>query len=354
MEIQSHFKTYRVDFVETLDEIRTLAERPETFFVVDRAVYDLYRDTLSVIPPARQMLIDAREEQKNMDTVLRICEKMTEMPSKRNTHLVSIGGGITQDVTGFVASSLYRGIRWTFYPSTLLAASDSCIGGKSSLNYKGFKNLLGSFYPPDVIKIYPAFFRTLTPRDYMSGLGEVVKFSVIAGGSSFAQMETDIDAILAHDYDVLQKYLVTSLTFKKRFIEADEFDKGERILLNFAHTFGHAYEVTSSYAIPHGSAVAMGMITANAISVRRGFIEADYAARIEQVCRKILTEIEIQRDCFDMDGILSAIRKDKKQTDAHIRAVLIRHDGELGVFRDVHHEEIADAVTHLMTFMRRE
>lgn len=159
MEIRSHFKTYQVDFVDSLQSIQQLAAQKETYFVVDRIIYDLYRDVLSILPEQRLFLLEALEEHKTIDTALLICEQLTAMPSKRNTHLVSIGGGIVQDVTGFVATSIYRGIPWTFYPTTLLAACDSCIGGKSSLNYKKFKNLLGTFYPPDIINIYFPFLR---------------------------------------------------------------------------------------------------------------------------------------------------------------------------------------------------
>lgn len=312
-------------------------------------MYNLYKKELPVIPVERLFLADADETKKNIETVLAICEEMTTMPSKRNTHLVSIGGGIIQDITGFVATSLYRGIRWTFYPSTLLAACDSCIGGKSSLNYKGFKNLLGSFYPPDVIRIYPQFFHTLTPRDYCSGLGEVVKFNVIAGEDCIEKIERDMNDILAHDYEKLAGYIRTSLNFKKKFIEEDEFDRGVRILLNFAHTFGHAFEVSSSYAIPHGSAVALGMMAANYVSVKRGFISKGYAGRIEAVCKKILTNILLDEEWFDEKLILQAIRKDKKQTNKEITAVFIQKDHSLGVYRDVKPEEIMQAVKHVIS-----
>ncbi|MCQ2754568.1 MAG: 3-dehydroquinate synthase, partial [bacterium] len=287
MEIKSSFKTYNLDFIDSLDELKTFSDQKETYFVLDRNIYNLYKEKLPVFPQERLFLMDAIETKKNIDLVIEICEKMTSMPSKRNTHLISIGGGIVQDVTGFVANSLYRGIKWTFYPSTLLAACDSCIGGKSSLNLKSFKNLLGSFFPPDAIRIYPQFFSTLTDRDYCSGLGEVVKFNVIAGEDTLSRIEKDIDKLLARDYETLMQYVKTSLEFKKGFIEIDEFDRGERILLNFAHTFGHAFETTSNYAIPHGSAVALGMLTANYISYKRGFIEEEYMNRIEKCVRKI-------------------------------------------------------------------
>lgn len=348
MEIVSRFKNYNVNFVDDLDNLHFFAKQKETFFVFDAKVYALYKSLLPALSEEKLYLVDAVETKKNMDTVLEICEKMTAMAAKRNTHLVSVGGGIVQDITGFVASSLYRGIKWTFYPSTLLSACDSCIGGKSSLNYKGFKNLLGSFYPPDEILIYPDFFRTLTARDYCSGLGEVVKFNVIAGNDGLQKIERDIDDILGHDYARLSEYVKSSLLFKKKFIEEDEFDKGMRILLNFAHTFGHALEAVSDYAVPHGSAVAVGMMIANDISVQRGYLQESYAERIRNVCKKILSNIEIKSEWTDIEMLLAAIRKDKKQISESIKAVLIGDDFKLSVFSDIKEKEIQQAVESIL------
>ena len=348
MEIKSRFKTYTVNFVENLAGIHSLAESQETFFVFDAHVYELYKSELPKIPTDRLYLLEALESNKNMSTVLDICEQMTTMAAKRNTHLVSVGGGIVQDITGFVANCLYRGIKWTFYPSTLLAACDSCIGGKSSLNYKGFKNLLGSFYPPDEIYIYPQFFSTLSNKDYCSGLGEVVKFNVIAGGSRFDHLEQDIDDILMHDYKKLLSYVHTSLEFKKNFIEEDEFDRGIRILLNFAHTFGHALESVSSYAVPHGSAVAIGMMIANNISFQRGFLDKEYTNRIAHVCKKILGNIVIKSDWMNINDWIAAIHKDKKQTSESINAVLIKKDKTLAIFKDIEKNEIEKAIKMIM------
>ena len=348
MEIKSRFKTYTVNFVENLAVIHSLAESQETFFVFDAHVYELYKSELPKIPTDRLYLLEALESNKNMSTVLDICEQMTTMAAKRNTHLVSVGGGIVQDITGFVANCLYRGIKWTFYPSTLLAGCDSCIGGKSSLNYKGFKNLLGSFYPPDEIYIYPQFFSTLSNKDYCSGLGEVVKFNVIAGGSRFDHLEQDIDDILMHDYKKLLSYVHTSLEFKKNFIEEDEFDRGIRILLNFAHTFGHALESVSSYAVPHGSAVAIGMMIANNISFQRGFLDKEYTNRIAHVCKKILGNIVIKSDWMNINDWIAAIHKDKKQTSESINAVLIKKDKTLAIFNDIEKNEIEKAIKMIM------
>ena len=346
MKIRSHFKEYSVDFVGSLGEIADYAKKENTFFVIGHNVYRLYYEFFNSIPKDRLQLIVAEEENKTVNTALDICEKMTAMPSKRNTHLISIGGGITQDITGFVANVLYRGIDWTFYPSTLLAACDSCIGGKTSLNYKGYKNLLGTFFPPDKIKIYPKFFETLEERDYLSGLGEVVKFNVMAGKDGIDLIEEQLSALLKRDSKIIATFVKTSLEFKKTFIEEDEFDKGRRILLNFAHTFGHAFEVSSNYNIPHGTAVALGMVVANYISVSRNLLDSAFASRIENVCKKILPN-EFEKNWFDFDTIISAIRKDKKQTSTSIRAVLICDDLSLSIFDDLSIEEIKNSIDYL-------
>ena len=359
ISIHSHFKDYKVRFTDSLSGITEAYGKQESFFVMDRKIIELYGRGLGAdrqavtdggLPEDRLFIIDAIEENKTVETALDICEKMTAMPSKRNTHLISIGGGIVQDITGFVANVLYRGIDWTFYPSTLLAGCDSCIGGKTSLNYKGYKNLLGTFYPPDEIIIYPGLYRTLSERDYMSGLGEVVKFNVMAGKDGIDRIEKDMGSLLAREHDKVNEYIQRSLTFKKDFIEEDEFDKGRRILLNFAHTFGHAYEVSSSYEIPHGSAVALGMVTANHISLMRGIMQNSFAERIEAVCRSIL-KLELRDEWFGEDTILKAIRKDKKQVDTAIRAVLMDNDLKLRIMKDLTDDEVKEAVAYIRSYM---
>lgn len=350
MNIVSKFKTYNVEFIDNLKILSDFVNDETTYFAIDKNIVDAYKDDFSSIPSDRLYVIDAVEQKKNIDTVIDICEKMTNMPSKRNTHLISVGGGITQDITGFVANALYRGIKWTFFPSTLLAACDSCIGGKTSLNCKGFKNLLGTFYPPDEIKIYPEFFKTLTEGDFYSGLGEVIKFNVMAGENGIDNIECNIDKLLVRDNATVSKFCHTSLIFKKDFIEEDEFDRGRRILLNFAHTFGHAFETSSSYGIPHGSAVAMGMIVANRISVKRGLLDNNFAVRIENICKKILT-LHLENSWFEKNYIISAIRKDKKQINKDIRAVLMNKDLSLSIYTDISESEIYEAIEYLIHFL---
>lgn len=348
MFVQAATKKYEVTIHNNFEPAEALVVDDKTFVVIDKNVYGLYKDELFGKVPDKQLYImDATEENKVLDTAMEICEIMTSIPAKRNSRLVSFGGGIVQDVTGFVANILYRGIHWTFYPTTLLAACDSCIGGKTSLNYKKFKNLLGTFYPPDRLYVCTPFFKTLTPRDFRSGLGEVVKFNVMRGQEGICNMEEHLDKLLERDDDTLRTFVESSLAFKKSFIEEDEFDRGVRIQLNFAHTFGHAFESMSNYAIPHGTAVAMGTIVADRISLSRGWMDEVTAQRIESLLYRI---IKINKDDINvnMDDIIKAIRKDKKQTSASLTAVLMKGENmHLEIVHDVEPSEIEPAVQYL-------
>lgn len=353
MIIHSTFKDYKVIIEKDIEFLRNFHENKNTQYVIDEKVYHLYQAYLDWIPQERLILIEATEQNKIVDTALDICEKMTEIPAKRNVQLVSIGGGIIQDITGFVANILYRGISWIFVPTTLLASCDSCIGGKTSLNYKKYKNLLGTFYPPDEIHICSSFFNSLTERDYKSGLGEVVKFNIMAGKEGLQNIEDNINALLSHQEIVVNRFIETSLSYKKTFIEVDEFDKGERIKLNFAHTFGHAIEVITNYQIPHGTAVAIGMIMANHISVNRGLLHPQFAQAGEQVLLKVI-DIDITSMNVGIEQFINAMRKDKKQTSTALTAVLMLNnsssDTELCVVHDIEVAEVSSALKYFIQF----
>lgn len=352
MIIKSSTKDYQVNIYNNFDKAKSIEVDKNTFVVIDKILYGLYeKELFSGIPEDQLYIIEAIEENKTIETALAICEIMTNIPAKRNAKLISFGGGIVQDVTGFVANILYRGIHWTFYPTTLLAACDSCIGGKTSLNYKSFKNLLGTFYPPDEINICTPFFKTLSERDFQSGLGEVVKFNVMFGEQGIVNMENNIDALLRREDDKLEEFVESSLAFKKDFIEEDEFDRGVRIHLNFAHTFGHAFETMSHYAIPHGTAVAMGTIVANRISLSRGWLTEDKVFRVEQILWKII-HIDAKHIQVDMDEVISAIHKDKKQVGKELTAVLMKDDMKLQIVHDVKRDEIEEAITYVFRHLR--
>lgn len=354
MIIKSHTKDYNVLIHKDFTFLDKLKKIENSFWVIDKKVYDLYRDSLFDDIKDNILLIDALEEKKTIETALDICEAMTAIPAKRNATLISIGGGIIQDITGFAANILYRGVNWEFVPTTLLAACDSCIGGKTSLNYKKYKNLLGTFFPPNNIHICSKFFESLSLLDFESGLGEVVKFNILSGHSDMNEIESDFGDLLARKPEIVDKYLKKSLEFKKRFIEEDEFDRGIRIHLNFAHTFGHAFETMSNYAIPHGTAVAMGTIAANRVSLLRGWLDEQTVEQAERLLLPIIN-IDINSITPDMDKIVSAVRKDKKQIGSAITLVLIKgSDMETKVVYDGTVEEIETAISYLFDLLRKK
>lgn len=356
MIIHSHTKDYQVRMYNDFSFLDELFAIQDSFIVLDEKVYELYREqlfgSLSNDSEEHFYLIKAEEENKTIEAALAICEKISNLKAKRNSTLISIGGGIVQDITGFAANVLYRGIYWQFVPTTLLAACDSCIGGKTSLNYKNYKNILGTFFAPDKIHICPEFFRTLSKKDFESGLGEVVKFNVMAGEEGIALLERSIGDLLAKDKEVLGQFVMRSLDFKKRFIEEDEFDRDVRVQLNFAHTFGHAFETMSHYGIPHGTAVAMGVIAANHVSVQRGWIRQELAERMEALLLEI---IHVDLSCLntDTDALIGAMRRDKKQIGNSLTTVLMRGNNmELCIVHDTSKEEIEAAIQYLLMVLK--
>ena len=356
MKIKSSFKEYEVIMEKDLQFIDSLLTIENSQFVIDQNVYNLYKEKFEAIPVESLILIEANENNKIIDTALGICEKMTEIPAKRNAVLISVGGGIVQDITGFVANILYRGVKWIFVPTTLLAACDSCIGGKTSLNYKSFKNLLGTFYPPDELHICSAFFQTLSDKDFASGLGEVVKFNIMSGESGLCGIESNIDSLLERQEAVVNAFVESSLLFKKDFIEVDEFDRGERIKLNFAHTFGHAIEVITNYVIPHGTAVAIGMIMANSISAKRGILSEEFVERSRNLLLKVI-DIDVSLLEAPVDEYIAVMRKDKKQTSDSLTAVLMAEqtdDYELFIVKDIQKEEVDFAVKSFVECYKRK
>lgn len=351
MIIKSKINNYELKIEKNLDFIKDILQEKNTFFVIDKKVYAIYFEFFKDIDEKQLFTFEANENNKSIDMSLEICSRLMELPSKRNTTLVSIGGGIIQDVTGFVANIMYRGIKWIFVPTTLLASCDSCIGGKTSINYKSYKNLLGTFYTPNKIYVCPKFFETLTDADYKSGLGEVVKFNIMTGLNGVKSLENNICNLLLKDNQTVLNFLESSISYKKQFVEDDEFDKGKRVLLNYGHTFGHALEVSSKYEIPHGTAVAIGVLIANDISVKRGYFNKEINDSIIKTVKKIVP-FKLKSEWLDFEIIINAIKKDKKQVNNNISAILINENFDFIVYNDILEEEIRDSILSVINILK--
>ena len=300
LEVKSKINNYELFFLNSLDEIIDETKQPNTITFIDKNVAELY----PVLDTASPIIIDCNEDVKSMDGSRLIFSHLVKRKANVNTKLVVIGGGILQDLIGFCASTYCRGIQYVLVPTTLLAQADSCVGGKTSLNFENKKNILGTFYPPSKILIYPEFINTLTRLDFISGLGEIYKFHILQNKILNFNIQENIKDMI---YDGLE--------YKIDILSRDEFDKGERKFLNFGHTFGHALESTSSHEIPHGIAVIIGCMIAVNLSKRLGYDVPNYDEIINY--GKILikkTNILFKKEWFDFKTLMDIIKSDKKST----------------------------------------
>jgi len=299
---------------------------------------------LKVLPRTEMLLFPALEEKKTLEGAQDIYEYILGRSAKRNLTLVTIGGGILQDVTGFAASTLYRGINWIFIPTTLLAQADSCIGGKTSLNYKGYKNLIGTFYPPMAVWIDPCFLGTLQTQDFFSGLGEVIKLHIMGGEPKIQQILQEYDLICNKDAITLKSAIQTSLEIKGSYITDDEFDRGKRNMLNYGHCFGHALESVSNFYIPHGQAVIVGMILANHIASKRRILTKERCQFFEEKLLMPSLKTQMKPGYFQSDAIIEAMKKDKKRTGSGLVLVMINESDEMIRVDDLEEYEVRDAL----------
>jgi len=319
LTVSSHRGPYTVHFGSAAQEVADDV-KGRAFFLVDETIVRLFPELIDAVSAEGRMLtIRATEPNKNLDKIPALAEELLRRGLRRDTALVAIGGGITQDVACFLASVLMRGVRWKFYPTTLLAQADSCIGSKSSINVGSVKNSAGTFWPPSSVVIDRSFLTTLSDVEMRSGMGEMIKVHIIEGPEAFDRFATDYDR-LSTDAATLQDAIRRSLEIKRRIIEVDEFDAGPRQVLNYGHTFGHAIESATAYGIPHGIAVTIGIDMANFIAVELGRLDARRRARMKAITDRNARGYE--RTGIPFDAFESAIKGDKKVSSAGITAIL--------------------------------
>jgi len=352
ISIESNIRDYEAYIEENLDCLDQYASSKDTFFIVDQNVAKHHSLVIEKVGNNQLFLLDAIEENKTIDYAFEIYDFLISSNAKKNITIVSIGGGITQDVTGFVASTLYRGVGWIYFPTTFLAMTDSCIGSKTSINYKTNKNLLGSFYPPHKIHIYTEFLATLPRLDFYSGVGESIKLQIMK-----EDYPKDVDKViqiideLKHEAAAIRPILLDNLNVKIDYISNDEFDQGRRNLLNYGHCLGHALESTSNYYVPHGIAVTIGMIYANFLSVRRGLLSSDTAAKMNQSLFMPNIPLELRKSDFEQQGLLAALKKDKKRIGKHLTSVIPNEKLELIIVNDITDGEFMSTTQDMIDYI---
>jgi 3-dehydroquinate synthase len=291
-----------------------------------------FRTTVVVLPSG--------EAQKCLATATHLYDRLAELHADRKTLVVAVGGGVTGDLSGFVAATFNRGLSLLMVPTTLLAMVDSSVGGKVGINHPKAKNLIGAFHQPVGVWIDTAVLGTLPDREYRSGLAEVVKYGVILDAELFGYLEEHVDAILRREPEVVRTIVARCCRLKADVVEGDEREEtGLRAVLNYGHTFAHAFETAAGYgAWLHGEAVAAGMVCASRLAERRGLIGADLT---ERQCRLLARfGLPVKPERWPIADLVTTMRSDKKAIAGQLRFVLPCRLGQVRMFDDVPADDV--------------
>jgi len=292
---------------------------------VERALGALTHDSI-VLP--------AGEASKTLEHTARVLDALAGLGASRDAAVIALGGGVVGDLAGFAAATWMRGVDFVQLPTTLLAMVDSSVGGKTGVNIAAGKNLVGAFHQPRAVFIDTATLATLPGREYAAGLAEVVKYGAIGDADFFAWLEANADALEARDGDALAEAIGFSCRYKAGVVARDEREQGERALLNFGHTFGHALEAERGYGdLLHGEAVAIGMVLAAKLSAALGRAPAEDADRLARLLSRFGLPVAPPR--ADADALLARMRLDKKNVSGRLRLILWRGIGKAEIAPDI-------------------
>ena len=273
----------------------------------------------------------ANEANKNQNSINKILSVLLKKNFNRNDCLLAIGGGITGDISGFAASIFKRGIQFVNMPTTLLSQVDSSIGGKTGINTKYGKNLIGAFYQPSLVISDINFLKTLPKREVICGYGEILKHALIADKKFFKYLDKNGAKILNLKSPYIEKSIYLSCSIKKKIVEKDEKESGLRKILNFGHTFAHAYEATLGYSkkLNHGEAVILGIKTATKFSLLNKILNIKEFEFIDKHLNELKLPREIKKNFSknNLNKILSFMKKDKKNSTEKINLVLLKKIG---------------------------
>ncbi|QQY80521.1 3-dehydroquinate synthase [Keratinibaculum paraultunense] len=317
------------------------------YIITDKIVNKLYIEYLKsyidnnietyvyVLPPG--------EENKTIENVLLIYDDLIQNNIDRQTLIVSFGGGVVGDIAGFVASTYKRGIKYIQIPTTFLSQVDSSIGGKTGFDYKGFKNIIGTFYFPERIFIDVSFLKSLSKREIICGLGEVFKYGLIADYSLFQFIKNNFKNIYDKNLDILMHIVNSSVNIKHNIVSKDKYDKGLRNILNFGHTIGHSIESYYNFSkYNHGEAVILGMMYEFYIALELSLIDKEYFAEVYNTLSFILPPISFTRK--EIEDLIHIMKNDKKNIDNNIAFVLPIDKGKVDVFYHINENLIIKAL----------
>ena len=288
--------------------------------LTDENVYNHHASVLNAYPVIK---FPAGEEHKNQATVHHIIQQLIKLGANKDSILVGVGGGVVTDITGYVASVYMRGVQFGFVPTSVLAMVDAAIGGKNGIDVGVYKNMVGTIRQPDFIFYDYSFLQSLPVREWINGFAEIIKHACIKDALLFAMLERNT----LHDYQadktLIAELIEKNVEIKAKIVTADEFEEGDRKLLNFGHTIGHAIE--NLHQLPHGHAVSIGMVAACNLSEELNNLHFDAAAKIVKLLAKYHLPVDVETDHAK---VFEVLKMDKKRTDDGVHFILLKKIGE--------------------------
>lgn len=289
--------------------------------------------------------LPAGEDHKTLDSIEAIYRYLLENHYDRSCLLIALGGGVIGDMTGFAAATWLRGVDFIQIPTTLLAQADSSIGGKTGVDFNGYKNMVGAFYMPRLVYSCVSVLRSLSAPQFSGGFAEIMKHGLIRDGVFYEWLLDHIYEINGRDPDTLKEMLYRSNLIKKNVVEKDPFEKNERRLLNFGHTIGHAIEKYRNFELSHGECVALGCVAASYISWKKGYLSMDEYYEIRDMFVPYGLPISVEN--IDIPEVCRLVHSDKKVSAGTLHFVLLKKAGKAFIDTTVTDEEIEDALKEI-------
>lgn len=346
---------YNIVFDKSFDglskEIEDLGFKDRRIAIItDTNVEPLYasevQDALKGFKEVHVYALPAGEENKNLDEINKVYEFLIQNHFDRHDLLVALGGGVVGDMTGFIAATYLRGISFVQVPTTLLAQTDSSIGGKTGVDFKGYKNMVGAFYMPSLVYMNISTLNTLSGQQFSSGFAEVMKHGLIKDQDFYFWLIENMYEITDKEPDVLLEMIMRSCDIKRKVVEKDPTEKGDRMLLNFGHTLGHAIEKAKEFKLFHGECVALGAVAAAFISYKKGMLSMEEYYEIRDMFVPFGLPISVED--IDPEEVIKLTKSDKKADSDKVRFILLKSVGKAVVSTDVTDDEMKAALDEII------
>ncbi len=339
------------EFEQLKDELLNLdLSFKKICIVTDSNVGPIYAEKLKeILEPIAQVVIfqfEAGEKNKHLGVIEEMYETLILNKFDRKDIMIALGGGVVGDMTGFCAATYLRGIDFIQVPTSLLAQVDSSVGGKTGVDFKKYKNMVGAFKMPKLVYMNLSSLNSLPEREYLSGMGEIIKHGLIQDKDFYNWLKENKDKIIDKDYDTLKTMVLESCNIKREVVEIDPTEKGIRATLNFGHTIGHAVEKEKNFSLLHGECVCIGMVAASLICNKLGKISdeelADIIKTIEEFKLPVLTSD------IDAKSVLDATFNDKKMEGGKVKFVLLEEIGKAYITKELTNDIILDACNYVI------